>query len=130
MVVARITELVIPPAWTDAWISPDPFGHWSPPEVAFFVLVALAVALTVRCSRQDTFRTTPMDYLMVFVLLVLGVLPHDLFGEGAATEIVMKGIILLYASELFLHEVRRRWNPVSLGTIAALGVMAYRGLTG
>jgi DNA topoisomerase IB len=26
-VVARITKLVIPPAWKDAWISPDPFGH-------------------------------------------------------------------------------------------------------
>jgi len=25
--VARIAALVIPPAWTDVWISPDPFGH-------------------------------------------------------------------------------------------------------
>jgi DNA topoisomerase IB len=25
--VARITGLVIPPAWRDVWISPDPFGH-------------------------------------------------------------------------------------------------------
>ena len=25
--VARITALVIPPAWRDVWISPDPFGH-------------------------------------------------------------------------------------------------------
>jgi DNA topoisomerase IB len=26
-VVARITSLVIPPAWRDVWVSPDPFGH-------------------------------------------------------------------------------------------------------
>lgn len=26
-VVARITALVIPPAWREVWISPDPFGH-------------------------------------------------------------------------------------------------------
>jgi DNA topoisomerase IB len=26
-VVARITALVIPPAWRGVWISPDPFGH-------------------------------------------------------------------------------------------------------
>jgi DNA topoisomerase IB len=26
-IIARITALVIPPAWRDAWISPDPFGH-------------------------------------------------------------------------------------------------------
>jgi DNA topoisomerase IB len=26
-VVARITALVIPPAWQEVWISPDPFGH-------------------------------------------------------------------------------------------------------
>ncbi len=26
-IVARIVALVIPPAWQDVWISPDPFGH-------------------------------------------------------------------------------------------------------
>jgi DNA topoisomerase I len=26
-IVARIAALVIPPAWRDVWISPDPFGH-------------------------------------------------------------------------------------------------------
>lgn len=26
-IVARITALMIPPAWCDVWISPDPFGH-------------------------------------------------------------------------------------------------------
>jgi len=26
-VIGRITSLVIPPAWKDVWISPDPFGH-------------------------------------------------------------------------------------------------------
>jgi DNA topoisomerase IB len=26
-IIARITALVIPPAWRDVWISPDPFGH-------------------------------------------------------------------------------------------------------
>ncbi|MGI9098233.1 MAG: DNA topoisomerase IB [Solirubrobacteraceae bacterium] len=26
-VIARITALVVPPAWRDVWISPDPFGH-------------------------------------------------------------------------------------------------------
>ncbi|MDX6681993.1 MAG: topoisomerase [Solirubrobacteraceae bacterium] len=26
-IVARIAGLVIPPAWRDVWISPDPFGH-------------------------------------------------------------------------------------------------------
>ena len=26
-IVARIVALVIPPAWQDVWVSPDPFGH-------------------------------------------------------------------------------------------------------
>ncbi|MFP5363379.1 MAG: DNA topoisomerase IB [Thermoleophilia bacterium] len=26
-IIGRITSLVIPPAWRDVWISPDPFGH-------------------------------------------------------------------------------------------------------
>ena len=108
--------------------APEALSHWSPIEVAFFALVVAAVALAVRCARDATFHTTPMDYLMVFVLLVLGILPHDLFGEAAVTEVVMKGIILLYASELFLHEVKRRWNTLSLATVASLALMAVRGL--
>jgi UDP-GlcNAc:undecaprenyl-phosphate GlcNAc-1-phosphate transferase len=107
-----------------------PFSDWSLADVLYFAGIALAVGLVLRCAREDSFRTTPMDYLMVFVLIMLGVLPHDLFGETAATEILMKGIILLYASELFLHEVKWRWNSLSLGTVAALGVLAYRGLGG
>jgi UDP-GlcNAc:undecaprenyl-phosphate GlcNAc-1-phosphate transferase len=108
--------------------APEALSHWSPIEVAFFAVVAVAVGLAVRCARDATFHTTPMDYLMVFVLLVLGILPHNLFGEAAVTEVVMKGIILLYASELFLHEVKRRWNTLSVATVASLGLMAVRGL--
>jgi DNA topoisomerase-1 len=26
-IVARVSALVIPPAWRDVWVSPDPFGH-------------------------------------------------------------------------------------------------------
>lgn len=116
--------------YLSAHFVPAPLGEWSAVEIGFFAGLAGAIGLSVRCNQADTFRTTPMDYLMLFVLMVLGILPHDLFGAVAATEMAMKGIILLYASELFLHEVPRRWNPVSIGTIAALGVMAYRGLTG
>jgi UDP-GlcNAc:undecaprenyl-phosphate GlcNAc-1-phosphate transferase len=108
--------------------APEPLGRWSPIEVAYFVTVGVALALAVRFNRSDAFRTTPMDYLMVLVLLTLSILPAELFGTSATTEIAVKSIVLLYACELFLHEVQARWNPVSVGSVVTLGVMAFRGL--
>jgi UDP-GlcNAc:undecaprenyl-phosphate GlcNAc-1-phosphate transferase len=100
----------------------------SPVELAFFALVVVAIAVSVRCRTGQGFRTTPMDYLNLLVVLVLGMVPAQQFGEVPVTEIVIKAIILLYACELFLHAVRWRWNPLTLASGASLAVLAWRGL--
>jgi UDP-GlcNAc:undecaprenyl-phosphate GlcNAc-1-phosphate transferase len=114
--------------YLSAHYAPAALGGWSPAEVGFFGAVALAVAVAVRCADERAFRTTPMDYLMVLVVIALLALPPHLFGQAATTEIITKGIVLLYASEIFLQEVLRRWNPLTLGAAVALGTMAVRGL--
>lgn len=35
----------------------------------YFVVDLLAVGLSIRYSRQVNFKTTPMDYLIVFIVL-------------------------------------------------------------
>lgn len=103
-------------------------ADWPLHSAAFFGAVAVAVAMALRCGRNGSFQTTPMDYLVVLVVVLLGFLPTERFGEVPVNELVIKAIIMLYACEIFLHEARRRWNTVSLGSLAALGIIAARGL--
>jgi UDP-GlcNAc:undecaprenyl-phosphate GlcNAc-1-phosphate transferase len=103
-------------------------ADWPLHAAAFFGAVAVAVAMALRCGRNGSFQTTPMDYLVALVVLVLAFLPTERFGEVPVNELVIKAIIMLYACEIFLHEARRRWNGVSLGSLAALGIIAARGL--
>jgi UDP-GlcNAc:undecaprenyl-phosphate GlcNAc-1-phosphate transferase len=97
-------------------------------ELAFFVLAAVAVAVAVRYSRDREFRTTPMDYLMVFVVITVAVYSTQANGAVGMSSVMVKSLVLLYACELlFIHAVSR-WNFLNAATVFALAVMAIRGL--
>ena len=97
-------------------------------EIVFFGVLAVAVALTIRYSREVEFRTTPTDYLLLFIVLAVGVLPGELFAGNEVAAGLIKAVILIYASELLLHARASRWNPLSIGTLAALVWLAAKGL--
>ena len=97
-------------------------------EWIYFGSLAVAIALAVRCSREREFKTTPMDYLMMFVVLTLGVFSGSLFQGEHVGSLVVEGIIMLYGCELLLHRDVSRWNALSLASLGALGVLAVRGL--
>lgn len=97
-------------------------------ELVVYGILAAAVGLTIRYSRDIEFRTTPTDYLLVFIVLAVGILPGEVFvGNEIATGLI-KAVILIYGSELLLHEKASRYNPLTLATLAALGWLAFSGL--
>ena len=54
--IARLKALVIPPAWQDVWISPDPQGHiqaWAPTRPA-----AASTATTTSGAGPATWSST------------------------------------------------------------------------
>ncbi len=101
---------------------------WQRTEFAFFGLLAAAVALTIRYSREVEFRTTPTDYLLLFIVLAVGVLPGELFAGNEVAAGLIKAVILIYASELLLNARSGRWNPLSITSLIALGWLAAKGL--
>jgi UDP-GlcNAc:undecaprenyl-phosphate GlcNAc-1-phosphate transferase len=111
------------PSVLTPWMTPLRYG--------FFFLIALSVAAAVRFSprrRRFEFQTTAMDYLMVFlVLAALGYLTIQQ-AENWIGMFVVKLIIVLYACELSIIEKRERWTPLSLASLIAAAVLAFRGV--
>lgn len=97
-------------------------------ELGYFMLLALFVALTVRLADERAFRTTPSDYLTLFLLLVVGTLAGARPGSELALTMIVRVVILLYGCEVIVTHIQN--NSRRLVTCAAaltLAVLALRG---
>ena len=71
-----------------------------------------------------------MDYLVIFVALVLPNLPEvDLRVEHKSLAVAMI-IVLFYSIELVLNNIWRRWDIMRFTTYLTLALLGIRGVTG
>jgi len=94
-----------------------------------FVAMTMAVLIGFRFSNER-FRVTPMDFLVVFLALVVPNLPDfapkaEHLGMGVAMLIV-----LFYGMELVLNDLWGRWDVMRLTTYVTLAVLGLRGVIG
>lgn len=68
-----------------------------------FVLLAGLVVLTIRFTGTDRFQTTPLDYLIVLLAVVLPFLPDMTVGTVPVSLLAAKLIVLFFSFELLLH---------------------------
>jgi UDP-GlcNAc:undecaprenyl-phosphate GlcNAc-1-phosphate transferase len=107
-------------------VYPGLWSDWSLYRNLLLIALTGCVVIGFRFSAQR-FRATPLDYLVIFIALLVPHLPDFRtahFGSGVAMAIVY-----CYASELVLNNTARRWNSIRLINYAALVVLAVRGLT-
>ena len=98
-------------------------------RTAYFVTLAIAIALSVRYARDFQFNTTPMDYLLVFVVLVASILFTGQLQQEAIGSIAVKSIILFYGCELVINRGNRLWTGILYSSvIAAAGVVGFKGV--
>ena len=97
-------------------------------ELTYFALLAIAVALAVRFGNDRGFKATPMDFLVVTLVLALGLLSQNQTLPPNVGMMTAKLVIIFYGCELILSYVRTRWNALSMSTIATLSVLGVRGL--
>ncbi len=97
-------------------------------KLALFPVLAVAVVLRFRFSRERRFEVTPLDLLVIFVALALPNLPGL---RGAPSNLgfsVAKLIVLFYALEMLAgHSARTKAWLWRSGAVF-LAVLAVRGL--
>ena len=97
-------------------------------NLSFGVLVVFAI-LTAKFSRRIMgFKATPMDFLILFIALVVPNLPDEQIQTYHMGLVAAKIITLFFSCEVLIPELRGDLNKIGIGTIAALGVIGVRGL--
>ena len=94
----------------------------------YFIVMTTLGFVAIKISSGNEFRITPLDYLVIALALLIEFLP----GENAIREniiwMIVQIIILFYACELLIQNMKDRRNRFSGTIILALGLIAYRGL--
>ena len=106
-------------------------SEWSvlhAPLNGFFVIVTVLIMLTIRFGVKHRFETTPLDYLMVCLAVVIPFLPEIRIAEINLSVLAIKMIVMFLAVELMLHALSERlpqFGLVSLWVLFMLGVRAW-----
>ena len=95
--------------------------------VYFGFMVVLGFA-TIKTTSKEEFKITPLDYLVIALVLIIELLPGENAGREHMIWMIAQIIILFYICELVVQNMSSRLNRFT-GTVAlALAIIAYRGL--
>ena len=96
--------------------------------IGLYALLAISVWLGVRYASDSEFRVSPMDFLVIFVVLTVGVISRDHFRQELLGVMVVKLVILFYGCELIFAKLKNRWNSLTVSTLIALSILSARSL--
>lgn len=112
------------------------YAGWVQPELLTlyrfaFGIIAFFVLLTVKYSRRTTgFRLSNMDYLVIFIAVVVPNLPDAAIQSHQLGLLAVSIIVLLFGYEVLLKELRGKFDDVVLTTFAASTLLGVRGYLG
>ena len=115
------------------YFSEKDLSDWMPAEVkliyhlAFIVLIFL-VFITLRFTRRTKgFKSSPMDFLILFIALVVPNLPDAQIQSYHLGMIATKVIVLFFSYEVLIGELRGKLDRLVVGTVAALLIFILKG---
>ena len=96
---------------------------------SFGVLVVF-VLLTLKFTRRKGFKTTPMDFLILFFALVVPYLPDEKIRDWQMGLVAAKIVVLFFTFEVLKGELRMDTKKVGVAGIMALIIISLRGFVG
>jgi len=92
-----------------------------------FVVLILFVLLTLRLSRREGFQSTPLDFLILFIALVVPNLPDEQIKSYEMGSVAAKIIVLYFSFEVLAGELRSDLGKVRNPIILILIIIVLRG---
>ena len=96
---------------------------------SFGVLIVF-VLLTLKFTRRKGFKTTPMDFLILFVVLVVPYLPDERIRHWQMGLVAAKIVVLFFTFEVLKGELRMQTKKLGAVGIIALMILSLRGFIG
>jgi UDP-GlcNAc:undecaprenyl-phosphate GlcNAc-1-phosphate transferase len=95
-------------------------------RIALLILLITFVLLAIRYTRNDSFQTTPTDILVIAMIGGVGVMYERNIVDAELAPMVVELVLLFYAAELFMRQMRSAWNCFTVGILAALAFLSAR----
>jgi UDP-GlcNAc:undecaprenyl-phosphate GlcNAc-1-phosphate transferase len=94
-----------------------------------FLALALFVVLTHKFTRRKKgFKVTPMDFLILVIAIVVPNLPDPRIQSLDMGFLATKMIVLFFSFEVLIGELRGQSKRLGIASIAALLLVAIRGI--
>jgi UDP-GlcNAc:undecaprenyl-phosphate GlcNAc-1-phosphate transferase len=97
-------------------------------ECVLFSLLALSVVLSIRTSSNRPFRVTPLDVLVLLIVVTVPNLPDSIASAGALGFAIAELVLLFYALEALSLTVGNRWRWVTGGAALFMFGVALRAI--
>jgi UDP-GlcNAc:undecaprenyl-phosphate GlcNAc-1-phosphate transferase len=123
VVLRPLLYLLIPFAVYLSETSPAPWfvEPWKTLHNALFVICALHIVLVTKFSRRkEGFRSTPLDFLVLFIVAVFPNLSIGDIEQYRPGVIAAKIIILYFSYEVLLAELRGNFGRIAAMTLLSL----------
>jgi UDP-GlcNAc:undecaprenyl-phosphate GlcNAc-1-phosphate transferase len=92
-----------------------------------FVLFAVMILFISKFSRRKSgFKSSPMDFLIIMLAVVIPNLPDQHFQEYQVGLVAAKVIMLYFSIEVLLAELRGELHRIALSTAISLVVLAAK----
>lgn len=97
---------------------------------AAYAALTLFVVLTLKLTKRSKgFRTTPMDFLILFIALTVPFVLGLKLGDTAVGSISAKIIVLFFSLEVLIGELRGHVSRLASWTFLMLAIIGVRGIT-
>ena len=94
----------------------------------FFMVLTVVSFITARVSVREHFQITPLDYLVIIMVIIVSLAPGIEHGASSMIWMVLQMIILFYGCELLIQNMKSRLNGFTGAVSLALVLIAFRGL--
>jgi len=99
-------------------------------SITFILMLMTGMVVTMFSTRQQGFRSTPLDFLILLIVLLILILPGMSFQEQRLGLIGLKCIIFYISFEVLMADVRGKIDGVLMGIILSFLVFALKSYYG
>jgi UDP-GlcNAc:undecaprenyl-phosphate GlcNAc-1-phosphate transferase len=97
-------------------------------DVALYMLLGISIWLAVRYASDDEFKVSPMDFLVIFIVMVVGIISRDHFHEELLGVMAVKLAVLFYGCEIIYAKLTSKWNSLNIVTLITLSLLGAKSL--
>jgi len=95
----------------------------------FMGFIIIFTFLTLKHTRREQgFKASPLDFLVLFIAIILPNLPDKYIQSYNLGTISMKIIVFFFCYEVLLGELRGKYTSIAFATIFTLVLFGSRGL--